>query len=84
METQYQLPNDFRAAVVNALTQFRQEWADTAGEESLIDVEASVGLFLSDIVNLLSLSPTEREAVLGAELACQVEEHLSTSIHLIG
>jgi hypothetical protein len=77
MTHQNSLVANFRAAAVNALTQLRQEWSDTTTGDSLIDVQASVGLLFYDIVNILNLTPEECEAVLGSELHGQTHNTLS-------
>jgi hypothetical protein len=50
------------------LAHLRQEWQETVDGENLIDVQASVGLLLGDVVMMLGLSSDEQVAVLGEEL----------------
>ena len=45
--------------VVDTLARIRKEWELTADGESLVEVEASVGLLLADIVVALDLPPVE-------------------------
>ena len=54
--------------VVGSLAQLREEWQEAVDGENLIDVQASVGLLLGDVVMLLGLSADEQVAVLGEEL----------------
>ena len=79
MKTQNKGPFTSRATVIQSLSQFRQEWCNIAGQDNLINVNASVGLLLADVINLLNFSPEEREAALGSELCSQVEQFLSSS-----
>lgn len=62
--------------VVLALARIRQEWELAAQGESLIQVEASVGLLLADLVMALGFPPVEKEQVLGPELAGQLQDVL--------
>jgi len=57
-----------RSDVVDSLALLRQEWQASTDGESLIDVQASVGLLLGDVVMMLGLSSDEQVAVLGVEL----------------
>ena len=59
---------------VDALAKIRKEWELTADGESLVDVEASVGLLLADIVVALGLPPVEIVQVLGAKLAGELQD----------
>jgi len=61
-------PGISRSDVVGSLARPRQEWQASIDGESLIDVQASVGLLLGDVVTMLSLSSDEQVAVLGVEL----------------
>ena len=45
-----------RSDVVDSLALLRQEWQASTDGESLIDVQASVGLLLGDVVMMLGLS----------------------------
>ena len=57
-----------RLDVIGSLAQLREEWQEAVDGESLIDVQASVGLLLGDVVMLLGLSADEQNAVLGEDL----------------
>jgi hypothetical protein len=57
-----------RMDIVDSLAHLRQEWQETVDGESLIDVQASVGLMLGDMVMMLGLSSDEQKAVLGEDL----------------
>jgi hypothetical protein len=71
----------YRAQVVQALADFRREWQQVAQGQSLIAVEAPVGLLLADIADRLELTPQERHAMLGGMLInhvnCLLEERAS-------
>ena len=57
-------------AIVGRLANLRAEW-QTAAEsegETLLETQASVGLILLDICNLMQLTPDETQTVLGLEL----------------
>ena len=60
-------PRISRSDVVDSLALLRQEWQASIDGESLIDVQASVGLLLGDVVMMLDLSSDEQVAVLGEE-----------------
>lgn len=55
---------------VEGLTRLREEWEETAEleEKSLIDIAASVGLLLVDVVEVLGLKEEDAARVLGDEL----------------
>ena len=71
----------YRAQVVQSLADFRREWQKVAQGQSLIEVEAPVGLLLADIADRLELNPQERYAMLGGMLInhvnCLLEERVS-------
>ena len=56
------------AAAVAALSSIRREWEQAARGESLVEVNASVGLLLLDVTTKLGLTPDEQKLVLGARL----------------
>jgi len=62
--------------VVLALARIRQEWELAAQGESLIQVEASVGLLLADLVTALGFPPVERVQVLGQRLVDDLQDVL--------
>lgn len=57
-----------RTQALESLSAFRQEWESVAGNGSLIDVSASVGLMLFDFTSRLGLTPEEQMQVLGEQL----------------
>ena len=57
-----------RDQALESLSAFRQEWESVAGNGSLIDVSASVGLMLFDFTSRLGLTPEEQVQVLGDQL----------------
>ena len=57
-----------RDQALESLSAFRQEWESVAGNGSLIDVSASVGLMLFDFISRLGLTPEEQVQVLGDKL----------------
>ena len=64
-----------RKMIVGALAHLREEWqAGTDG--SLVDIEASIGLLLMYISQLLGLDNTEQVAVLGHSLHCEISREL--------
>lgn len=56
------------AMMLAALSTFRQEWDVAAEGESLVRVNASVGLMLLDLTASLGLTPNEQKVVLGSRL----------------
>lgn len=62
--------------VVLALARIRQEWEIAAQGKSLIQVEASVGLLLADLVMALGFPPVERVQVLGQGLVDDLQDVL--------
>ena len=74
----------YRTQVVQALADFRRQWQKIAQGQSLIEVEAPVGLLLADIADRLELNPQERYAMLGGILInhvnCLLEEPFSLEI----
>jgi hypothetical protein len=64
-----------RQQVIRAIATLRQDW-EASAEGSLLGIEGSVGLILSDIVNLIGLKPEEQIEALGQQLyldCCAVE-----------
>lgn len=66
-----------RAEMVQSLAGFRKEWEEASKGESLLDVRASVGLLLADVLEKLALNQRERSAVLGVHLCREIEIALS-------
>ena len=54
--------------VISALSSLRQEWQEAAKGDSLLDMEANVGLMLADFINTLNLSVQEQTQILGPDL----------------
>ena len=61
---------------VSALAKLREEWQQAAGDASLLEIEANVGLMLADLVNSLGLSVHEQSLALGPDLFKEVQELL--------
>ena len=72
METQ----SSYRAQIVKSLAEFRCEWQEITEGQSLIEVDAPVGLLLADIADRLGLSPQERHVMLGRKLAKQINSFM--------
>ena len=74
----------YRAQVVQSLADFRREWQKAADGKSLVEVEAPIGLILTDIADRLGLNPQERYAMLGGKLInqvnCIMEERVSSEL----
>lgn len=66
----------YRAQILSFLADFRREWEVHAEGKSLIDIDASVGLILSDIAERLGFSHQERHVLLGAKLAKQIDSYM--------
>ena len=62
-----------RIRIIQALAQLRKEWQETTGDQSLIKVQAPVGLLLSDIADFLNLTLQERHAMLGERLTKEIK-----------
>jgi len=62
---------------VSALAKLREEWQQAAGDASLLEIEANVGLMLADLVNSLGLSVHEQSLALGPDLFKEVQELLA-------
>jgi hypothetical protein len=72
-------PSD-RTRMILALAELRQEWQQAANGGSLLKVESSVGLLLSDIADRLELTPQERHGFLGGRLINELDAHLEKRI----
>jgi hypothetical protein len=57
-----------RSRVIGALANIRHEWEVAVEDENLVDIQASVGLMLADVVMALELTSAEQILILGAEL----------------
>jgi hypothetical protein len=60
--------NAKREAIINILACLRQEWEAAAEGQSLIDIQASIGLTLADIVFSLGFTRDEEDRILGERL----------------
>ena len=73
-----------RTRLVQSLADFRREWQELAQGQSLLDVEAPVGLILADIADKLELNSQERHAMLGGKLVnqvnCFMEERIAATL----
>jgi len=69
-----------RTRMVMALAEFREAWQDLAEGGSLLKIESPVGLILSDIADVLELSPQERHVFLGGRLINEVNTLMETPI----
>jgi hypothetical protein len=74
----------YRAQIVQSLADFRREWQKLVDGQSLVDVQASVGLLFADIADRLDLSPQERHVLLGGKLInqvnCIMEERITPTV----
>lgn len=68
-----QNPRSSHLHLVKSLVIFRQEWEAAAQGESLINIQAPVGLLLADVLERLDIEQEERVAVLGIRLYSEVE-----------
>lgn len=64
------------AAVLPALSALRKDWEAAAEGESLIQVNAPVGLLLLDIATNLGLTQEEQKLVLGTRLYQEAVERV--------
>jgi len=55
-----------RDMAIEGLTRICQEWEKASGGSPLEEVEGSIGLLLTDVVNALGLLPEEVAQVLGS------------------
>lgn len=61
------------SANLEGLKMFRQEWEAAAEGESLLDIDAPVGMMLSDVCLALGLDETERLELLGLPLLAELQ-----------
>ena len=66
-----------QSQLVPVLSKIREEWQQAAAGESLLNMDANVGLMLADIVNSLGLSTQEQALVLGKELLDELNQVLA-------
>ena len=76
-EDQEKHPASLRSQMIQSLAGFRQEWEEAVQGESLINVQAPVGLLLADVLERLNLNEQEKFAVMGVRLCREVETFLS-------
>lgn len=62
-----------RDQAIDGLTRLRQEWQEAAGCD-LVDVKASVGELLGDVMALVGLTDEERRAALGEQLYNRIKK----------
>ena len=67
------MPDLNRAQVIMMLRSIREEWETACNGLSPIEVKASAGLLLNDVVNAIGFEPAEKAAILGASLVHEVE-----------
>ena len=61
-----------RPQMVNAIARIRKDWEQE--DESLVDIEASVGLILADVVEALGFSEEEKLAALGPSIYVDIQQ----------
>ena len=62
-----------RAEIADAIAILRREWEIAAEDFSLLEINASVGLMLSDLVEKMNLTSEERLHALGPDLLGELE-----------
>jgi hypothetical protein len=72
----------YRAQIVQSLADFRREWQKLVEGKSLVEVQAPVGLLLSDVADRLELNSQERHAMLGGKLINQVNSVMEERVSL--
>ena len=70
----------YRVKAVEALAEFRQEWEEIAEGESLINLEAPIGLLLADVADRLELTLQERSVFLGKLLIEEIEDFMQQKV----
>ncbi len=66
-----------RSFVVDALAGLRQEWQEAVDGNNLVDIRASVGLLLADVVMSIGLDTVEQLQVFGADLTHELGDTLA-------
>jgi hypothetical protein len=79
--TDYNLKD--RTKIIMALSELRMEWQDAVNGGSLLKIESSVGLLLSDIADRLQLTEQERYAFLGGRLMNEVNAVNETRVRSV-
>ena len=72
-----------RTKIVMALSELRMEWQDAVNGGSLLKIESSVGILLSDIADRLQLTEQERYAFLGGRLMNEVNAVNETRVRSV-
>lgn len=62
-----------RNLLIAVLQRFRREWIEAAGDKSLLDISAPIGLVLVDLVVGLQLNKAEAIDALGIEFYLEVQ-----------
>ena len=62
-----------RPQLVRALARVRLEWQEAAGENSLIEMDGSVGLLLAAIARSMGLTPLEQLEALGRDMVEELQ-----------
>jgi hypothetical protein len=73
----------YRMKALQDLAEFRKEWEEIAEGESLLNLEAPVGLLLADVADRLELSPQERFVFLGKALMQEIDDFMMQQVRLI-
>jgi len=79
--TDYNLKD--RTKIIMALSELRMEWQEAVNGGSLLKIESSVGLLLSDIADRLQLTEQERYAFLGGRLMNEVNAVNETRVRSV-
>ena len=74
------LSPSYRVKALEAIAEFRQDWEEIAEGKSLLNLEAPIGLLLSDIADRLELSPQERFVFLGETLIEEIEVFMKQQV----
>ena len=74
-----QISPDPRNQLISTLSKLRLEWQEAASGESLLNIDANVGLMFADLVNAFGLSVNEQSLTLGPELFVEMQEVLATA-----
>ena len=62
-----------RTRIIDALAKLRQEWQQAVEGQSLVCVNASVGLMLADFVMAIGLTKDEQVQALGEDLVNELQ-----------
>ena len=75
-----------RDQAIQGLATLRESWQEAAADQSLLEMESSVGLLLADMARAIGLYPEEQEKALGDELYQEIlalEEQPAVSFLLL-